>query len=251
MNKLLKYEFRKTLAPKMILLGITGAAQIAYLIGLYLKNEDWVAVSAGILAMLAFGGVLMMGLMSLVTLHRDINTKQSYMLFMTPNSSYKILGAKVLENGLSMLLTGACFFGLGALDITLLFARFGEVGDLWQMIEQLIHSVNNEIQINAGSLACFALSLLTAWFAAVTAAFLADVISAALLNGKKHNGILSFIFFLLLTIALRLIRVPVLNAAAVGQGPETVYLINSAVSVAFAAVMYVCTAQIMERKLSV
>ena len=57
-----------------------------------------------LLTMLAMGGIMVIGLASVVTLHRDVSTKQSYMLFMTPNSSYSILGAKMLENGLSILL---------------------------------------------------------------------------------------------------------------------------------------------------
>ena len=39
---------------------------------------------------------------SVNVLHRDLNTKQSYMLFLTPKSSYQILGAKILENGISI-----------------------------------------------------------------------------------------------------------------------------------------------------
>lgn len=251
MKKLMKYELRKTLAPKLILLGITAVAEIAYLIGILLKDEDWTLISAGILTMLAIGGVMMIGLMSVVTLHRDINTKQSYMLFMTPNSSYKILGAKVLENGLSILLTGACFFGLGALDITLLFARFDMVADLWYTIESVLRSIDQRIQADAAGMACFFLNLLAGWFTAVTAAYLADVISAALLNGKKHNGILSFIVFLALMFALRAIQGLTAGALPAGTSINVVYLLRSAISLIYSGLMYVGTAEIMERRLSV
>ena len=62
------------------------------------------------LLMLAVCGVAVMGLESVFVLHRDMNTKQSYMLFMPPNSCYKILGAKVLECGAAILIAGAFFF---------------------------------------------------------------------------------------------------------------------------------------------
>jgi len=252
MKNLMKYEWRKTLALKLILLGITAAAEIAYLIGAFAHDENWAAISAGILTLLAFGGVMVIGLNSIVSLHRDMNTRQGYMLFMTPNSCYKILGAKVLENGLSMLVTGAFFFGLGALDVMLLFAKFSTVGELWRFLEDFIHSINNEIQINAFGMACFFLSLLTGWFAVVIMAYLADVISAALLNGKKYNGLLSFVLFLALTIGLRVLENMVISALVPqGAGINTVYLVRSAATLVFSAAMYVCTAQIMERKLSV
>ncbi len=107
MLKLMKYEFRKTWITKLILLGVTAVAEIAFLIGLYMEKETTLGLSVMLLVLLAFGGILMIGLYSVMTLHRDMNTKQSYMLFMTPSSSYSILGAKVLECGLSILIGGA------------------------------------------------------------------------------------------------------------------------------------------------
>ena len=252
MKNLMKYEWRKTLALKMILPGITAVAEIAYVIGIMRADEKWAVITAGILSMLAFGGIMVIGLATILILHRDMNTRQGYMLFMTPNSCYKILGAKVIENGLSMLVTGAFFFGLGALDIMLLFSKFATVNELWNLMADLIHSFNQQIQINAAGLACFFLNLLTGWFAMVIMAYLADVISAALLNGKKWNGILSFVLFLVLVVALRLLK----GLAATlflpkGADINTVMLVYSAVALLFSAALYFCTAQIMERKLSV
>ena len=76
MFKLMKYEIRKTWITKLILLGITAAAEIAYLISLYTENDGGVAASIGILTLLAIFGVLFIGLQSVITLHRDMNTKQ-------------------------------------------------------------------------------------------------------------------------------------------------------------------------------
>ena len=49
------------------------------------------------LVMCTIFGVIYIGIESVNVLHRDLNTKQSYMLFLTPKSSYQILGAKILE----------------------------------------------------------------------------------------------------------------------------------------------------------
>ena len=245
MLRLLKYELRKTLLSKLILLAVTLVAEAVFLVGLWGGRDNSLAIGAVLLFFIAITGIAMMGILSVATLHKDMNTRQGYMLFMTPNSCYKILGAKVLENGLSMLVTGAFFFGLGALDIMLLFAKFSTVGELWKFLEDFIHSINNEM-------ACFFLNLLTGWFSVVIMAYLADVISAALLNGKKYNGLLSFVLFLALTIALRVLEKLTVSALVPqGTGINTVYLVRSAATLVFSAVMYVCTAQIMERKLSV
>lgn len=247
MIKLMKYELRKTLTTKLILLGITAAAQIMFLIGLYAEKSTLLGFGMGILFTLAMCGTMVIGLQSVVTLHRDMNTKQSYMLFMTPNSSYKILGAKVLENGLSILIIGAFFFALGALDVTLLFAKESNLQELWSMIERLIHSFNESVKIDAAGIACFLFSMLTGWIAVVSAAYLADVISSALLNGKKYNGLLSFVIFIALFIFLTWLDQKLVSAQEINR----YMLIAGGVSLLLSAGMYVATAQIMERKLSV
>ena len=98
MLRLLKYELRKTLASKLILLGIAVIAEVVFLIGFENSHERTLTVGALLLFFTATIGIGLVGILSLVTLHRDMNTRQGYMLFMTPNSCYKILGAKVLEN---------------------------------------------------------------------------------------------------------------------------------------------------------
>ena len=253
MLKLMKYEFRKTWITKVILLGITAVAEAGYLIALYTDREDTVALTAGILTLLAIGGVMVIGLESVLTLHRDMNTKQGYMLFMTPNSCYKILGAKVLECGLSILVTGAFFFLLGSLDVTLLFAKSGELNQLWEMIQEFLRHLSfNDgqiaLSIDTQTMAALVFSLLTGWISTITTAYLADVVSAALLNGKRFNGLLSFALFL----ALSWLTSWVGRQAVASIGDACLLLVvDGVISLAFAVVMYIVTAQIMERKLSV
>ena len=251
MFKLMKYEFRKTWITKLILLGVTAVAEAVYLFGLYTENENALEISIPLLVIFAVFGVLVIGLESVLTLHRDMNTKQSYMLFMTPNSSYKILGAKVLECGLSILVTGAFYFALGALDITLLFAKSGQLSQLWDMIQQLISqfTINGRpVTINAEIMAALTFSLLTGWIGTVTMAYLADVVSSALLNGKKFNGLLSFVLFL----ALSWLTGWVTRQITAGiTATNTMLLVNGLIDVGFAVIMYIVTAQIMDRKLSV
>ena len=201
-----------------------------------------------LLMLLAVGGVMMMGLGSVLTLHRDMNTKQSYMLFMTPNSCHRILGAKVLENGLSILTAGAFYFALGALDITLLFWRSNAINEIWDFVQQFIHSMNDQIRLDTAGFAAFIFSLLAGWIMTVTLAYLADVVSAALLNGKKHNGLLSFALFLVLSWLIGWLT----GMTTAGIADYNLKLVvRGAVNLVLAGIMYEITAQIMERKLSV
>ncbi len=248
MKDLMKYEFRKTLAVKLMLLGATALAELLFLFGLWTDKNNPLTVGILLLSMLAFGGIMVIGLASVVTLHRDMNTRQSYMLFMTPNSCYRILGAKVLENGLSILLTGAFFFALAALDITLLFAREGMLADLWETFTSFLSRIDERITLDAPTLMTLTANVLSGWICTVTAACLADVISTALLNGRRFNGLVSFLGFVVLMWLVGWVQI---RATAGISSIRTVFLVDTALAFLFAAAMYVGTAQIMERKLSV
>ena len=116
MLKLFKYEMRKTLFAKLVLLALIAIMECVFLYGYWTGNNGTVTLGLTLFLFTFFCGLLMISIMSLVTLHKDMNTRQGYMLFMTPNSTYRILGAKVAECGLSLLGIGAVGFGLGALD---------------------------------------------------------------------------------------------------------------------------------------
>ena len=253
MKALLKYELRKTLMMKLIILGITAAAELAFLIALFLRNSEGntdnvIITTIFLLTFIAFAGILLIGVQSVMTLHRDMNTKQGYMLYMTPRNSYQILGAKMLENGISLVLAGSFFFLLGFLDVTLLFHRLGQLEALWKYVEEFVSMINDQIELNVNGVMCLVAEMLTSWLATVSVAFLADIISAALLNGKRFNGILSFVFFILLNILLNFLQGVFI---AKGTPVNTVLMIQGAIALAYSAIMYVLSAFIMDRYLSV
>ena len=249
MSKLLKYELKKTWALKLIILGITAVAELAFLITLFLdtNNGNALAVTCLLLFFIALGGTMLIGVQSVLTLHRDMNTKQGYMLYMTPRNSFQILGAKLLENGLSLVLAGGFFFLLGFLDVTLVFSKLGALEELWKFFQDFVRMINDEIQLNAQSILCLVTELLASWLATVSIAYLADIVSSALLNGKKMNGLLSFLFFILLTILLNWIQ----NQFRTSVTIEALLLIRAGIALLYSALMYVISALVMDRYLSV
>ena len=203
----------------------------------------------GLLVALAFGGLMIIGLNSVLTLHRDMNTRQGYMLFMTPNSSYRILGAKVLENGLSLLLTGGFFFALGTVDISLLFKQEHATEEMYNFFYEVLQQFFPTLEINAGTLLALMARLVTGWIATISSAFLADVVSAALLNGKRYNGLLSFLLFLVLSWLTGWVTGQCSRLFHLAVIPDM--LLQSGIALVLSGVMYAVTAEIMERRLSV
>lgn len=217
MLKLMKYELRKTAFSKLVLLVITAVAEIAFLIGVFWKKDNILAMGIIFLVMCTIFGVIYIGIESVNVLHRDLNTKQSYMLFLTPKSSYQILGAKILENGISIIMAGAFFAALAAIDVTVATLYIGG-------LKEMINLVSSFMEVN--------------W---------SVILSASVLASKKGSGIAGFLIFLVISsvIGKLLDLIPVLKSM------ELTFVLYIAASFAIAAVLYVISGWIMEKKLSV
>ena len=247
MSKLIKYEFRKTWPAKLVVLAFTLIAEIVFLVGVFGDNPDRTGIGIALLALTAMFGIFAIGVQSLVILHRDMSTKQSYMLFMTPNSRWAILGAKVLENGLSVLLSGAFFALLALGDLSLLLGKNHQLEQLWTMIQDVWRSFNAEIELNQMNFLLFALFIVISWVNTVMTAVLADVVACALLNGKRFSGLIAFILFLV----LNYLTAKIGSLVGTGASFSDRMLIENGLELVFAVIMYLCSATIMERRLSV
>ena len=115
MSKLLKYEFKKSKNVTLAILLVTVIGEALFVTG---------TIAGAALA--ATFGIFIMAVLSIDILHRELNTNQSYMLFLTPKNSYQILGSKILANAISLSLLTVLFAVLAALDLLLIGIR--EVG---------------------------------------------------------------------------------------------------------------------------
>ena len=247
MNKLLHYEIRKSGGTKLILLGITAVLELVFLAGILFNKDNVIGLGAILLFVAALGGIFFIGIQSVTILHRDMNTRQGYMLFMTPNSSYRILGAKVLENGLSLLLAGAFFAVLGFLDITLMMAHYGQLEQLWQTVNRVLTNIYPEFSLHWDTILAVLFAFLCSWLSTVVAAYLADVVATALLKGKKFGGFLAFVLFILIQLVIGWVQFRI----RIPGNTVAYFLAEAALDLGFAVLMYCATAVIMERKLSI
>ena len=248
MSYLIKYEFRKCLLSKLILLGVTAFLQVLFLTGIYADKDVPLGIGMVGLFFIALVGIFYIGIESILILYKDITTRQSYMLFMTPNSSYKILGAKALENAFSVMLSGLFYSALGSLDLWLLFSKFGSIQDFLNLFQNIMVNFDSRLELSSRSVFTLLFMVLCSWLMEIVTGYLAVVLSCTILSGRKGSGIISFLVYIAISFLLSWI----VNACI----PDsldilTTYLIYSAASLAFTVVMYFITAWIMDRKLSV
>ena len=240
MLRLLKYEMRKTLFPKLVLIAMLAIIEGIFLYGYKANKQDTAALGMGLFIFVLSCGFLMIGILSLVTLHKDMNTRQGYMLFMTPNSTYRILGAKVAECGLTLL----AFGGIGLAVCALNFSLFEQE---IKLLAAILENFSPNLVPSFPNLAALLFYILCNILCSVTAAYLADVISSALLNGKKGNLIITFIFFIMLNYVIQ----KILELVPSTLTAVTLLLLQGGIVLVLAVTMYFITARLMDRYLSV
>ena len=196
--------------------------------------------------MCAVVGVFYIGLESVIVLHRDLNTKQSYMLFLTPKSSYQILGAKVLENGISIALTGVFFAALAAIDVTVATLYIGGVKELMNLVRTFLE-INWSLSLTPVEIVLYFFGLLASWIVYIVNADLAVILSASVLAGKRGSGLVSFLIFVILSTLLGMVLDYIPSLASI----ELTFVLYIAASFALAAMLYMISGWIMEKKLSV
>ena len=191
MLKLMKYELRKTAFSKLVLLVITAVAELAFLLGVFLKKDNLLAIGIVFLFMCAVFGVIYIGIESVNVLYHDLNTKQSYMLFLTPKSSYEILGAKILENGISIVMAGVFFTLLAVLDVTVATLYIGGLKEMINLVSSFME-INWSVTFTPAEAAFYFFGLLASWIVYIVNADLSVILSASVLAGKKGSGIAGF-----------------------------------------------------------
>lgn len=246
MLKLMKYEFRKTGFSKLILLVITLVAEVGFLLGVFLEKDRLLATGIMILFLCVVIGIAYIGLESVMALHRDLNTKQSYMLFLTPHSSYEILGAKVLENGISILVTGIFFLVLAALDMMVATLYIGGVKEMMNMLNSFL-DVSMNVVLSPKDAAFVFFTTLAGWMVYIMNADLAVILSATVLAGKKASGLVAFVIFLILSwlTGMGLDHLPEI------RNVDLQFVIYIVAAMALAVCVYLISGWIMEKKLSV
>ena len=247
MRKLMKYELRKTLFSKLILLAVTAVAEAAFLAGVFLKWDNGLGAGISLLIFCTMLGVFYIGVESLRVFNRDLNTKQSYMLFLTPKSSWQILGAKVMENGISIFVTGLFFAALAAIDVSVAVLYIGGLQEFLDTVRRVTSMLRVEISVSSGEILIVFFSALSSWLMAITTGYLAIVLAATVLAGKRFSGLVSFVLYLLIMFAESelISHLPDLGSLLANSGAVI------AAGFVLTGLMYGLSCWIMERKLSV
>jgi len=196
MLNLLKYELLRRQKILIITAAFMFIAEIIILLGIN-KLGPLLGVAIVLMFLMVIGVTVLIFAEAIRSYSTDLNQKQGYMLFMTPNSGYKILGSKMIINMVTLLVFSTITFLFMYLNF--MYAKglyFNDAtGELKQIADALTQIYGNALP---GPLAVFLLYMvqLIEWFGYIMVAILAITLRKTLFAQSRHGGLLSFLVFI-------------------------------------------------------
>lgn len=202
MLKLVKYEFLKSRFILLIAAIIFAMLEGWFILSYYFGNVETMAKPVAFLILATIAAFFMVFIMGITAYGNELKSKQGYMVFMTPNSSLKIILSKLIF----VFFLGAVVAGvigtIAVLDIRILANEINQRFPFFQIIDVIKAALNVDL---LGGLTLIGLKILAgiiSFYAIVVMAYLAITFAATVLQNNKGRAILSFILFILLVVVL-------------------------------------------------
>lgn len=251
MFKLMKYEFRKQAFSKLVILALVGLFELVFFFGVVASKENVIAMTMSLLFLFSLGALFYLAFESILTYSNDLKQKSSYMLFLTPNTSYSIVGAKVLTAGIQIVLAGVAFFAVFAIDGGILIAKYDALAQVKEAILQFLDQFF-QLQINIADIISVLAVFITNWISTITLAFFSITLSTTFLANKKFKGVVSFLIFVALYIIFNKVTDLVVGDNGINFNSISTTLIwASIITLVFTVITYLGTAWMLEKKVSV
>lgn len=206
MRKLIKYEFRKDMLLYIIIFSVIMMLEVYLLISILTKSEVNIVISMLLFIMCGSASIIFVEVLGAVSFARELGSKYSYMTFMTPNSTFKIVGAKYIMLLIVTVLLTAVFVGSTVLDVQIALHRFNSINDFLEMMDFIMGMGNTSV---AELVLGFLITLFTIWLDILTTVsliYLAITLSATILANRRGKGWLAVGLFVGIRIVVSVIN---------------------------------------------
>ncbi|MBN2879145.1 MAG: hypothetical protein JXN65_05880 [Clostridia bacterium] len=205
MFKLLKHEFKKRKSLLLIALIILSTAEILAIYQVTKSNSS--PVFGAIINIVMFIGVLLIVFVDVVVQYfNDFKKSQGTLLFLSPNSGYKIVGSKMLF-GAAELLAG--------LSLALLFSWITNsfaVAEGYEGIGPQIQLLKESLNMSVGSantwwvVAGFLFLIFLQYFASQSIAVTSITLGRTILSKNSYNWFWAVLFFVMVSIVVQTVN---------------------------------------------
>lgn len=198
MLKLTKYEFRKNITAPIILLVVIGLLEVAFLCSIALNKEDYVALFMSIQTVTMVFSYFIVLVLSISSYSRELKSKSSYMTFMAPISTYKIIGSKLLTALITAVFFGIVCFVLFPANVIIVGMKYDEIKNFTDAFKLLMEFFGYSLTDLIMNVIMVAFEIMVSFYLVVVLSYLAITLSSTVLQNKKFKGFVSAVLFGLL-----------------------------------------------------
>ena len=173
MLNLIKYEIDRRRKAILTFLAIVIVVQSLIIFGFY-RGGGWIALSVFSIVLITIGVYLFMIFDGIRTYYLDLNRSEGYMLFLTPNSGYKIIASKLVVNFFELILFVFAAVVMLLLDYFIIKSLFIDSGsaELKQIFYALAEA-NKDVIPSIGHIFLYFFTTAIQWFNIIVMAILA------------------------------------------------------------------------------
>ncbi len=195
MFRLSKYELRKNRTALLVLLAGLIALEIGFLVGIQSDKQETAVTWVIFLVLYAVVCYFAVFIFAITNYYREINSKTSYLVFMTPVSSLGIILSKMLTVLVLGIILAGALGALGWLDLALLVEHYSEYKSMGEMISEAMRSIGiNTSQLASSALFGIIIFLLSV-FSTVAMLYFCITLAATLLQNSKLKLVMTIILF--------------------------------------------------------
>jgi len=198
MLKLMKYELRRNLTSIIILYTLIFALEIFALISMFTKNENNTALAFVLLLFGGFAIIMLIFIVAIQSYSKELGSKYSYMTFMTPSSTYTIIGSKLLSTGFIAAFTTIVAVLLIVVDYNIFISQFSDAANAKDVLTAILNNLGYNVNDLLISIMVNFIVLWINLFTSICVAYLAITLSATVFANKRFRGVISFIIFLII-----------------------------------------------------
>ena len=195
MFRLSKYELRKNRTALFVLLAGLAALQICFLIALRGKTQDYAIIWSTILVLYAVVCYFAVFIFAITNYYREINSKTSYLVFMTPVSALSIILSKMLTVLVLGVILAAALGALGWLDFSLFLNHYSVYKSMGEVISEVMKNFGIDT-VQVASMALFGIiTFLLSVFSTVAMLYLCITLAATLLQNSRLKLVVTIALF--------------------------------------------------------
>lgn len=212
MLNLMKYEFFRRRKMLVTMLMIFAFLEFGVWLGITLGG-GWNVMAVLFFVLLTVGGLAFPFVDAVVNYYTDFKSRNGYMLYLTPNSGYKILGSKMIFVIAEILMMGALVIGAISLNYSLLEHKAPEtVAMISQQFSEPMKMLLNADKLTFWNMSPFLLAYFIQYLGEVTLALFSITIAKTLLSSKDFNWLLALVFYFAIYMAVQTVSLGLIAA---------------------------------------